>query len=943
MAPEPFNPTAALDRLEEALNKARQEREALSKSREAAAAEFAPSAPTIAVPVAYPSLSSDDLYGQPALSTPGTAGSGLGISIPAMARRLMGRWYWVALGGLLGAGLAAAYSMTLPDEYAPVARLVLEPRGLQVLPDSVAPRGLNNEATIAYSQSQVDIIRSSSVLDRVIDGEDLVNDPEFAGSDSILKRVGLDDLHFQLFGLDRMRDPGEARAEVLEEVRERLYVGRLNQSFVIELAFQSRSPAKAARVTNAIARSYLLQTAGVQNEAARSANQDLTARLAELRAKVASSEQLIEAHKKAFNLVETNGRLVDEDRLARLNEQLSNAVALTAEARSRVVLAREIDVDDVIGGGLPAALSSGTVAQLRVTYAQAKSRLDRLAVKLGERHRQRRGATAELASAETAIREELTRLVAASEREFTRAQSREKDLAEQVAKLRAATLDNNGAKAKLRELERQLDADRRVYETVLQRSRETGEQTEIARPDARIITEALPPQQKQGPQRRLIAMGGGLVGGGLAAFLILLPMFWRAGRDFATAPAKPSANAVPLAVPMLARAPETDGTGKGEPRKRRARRRRKKVDAPSIDAATARNEAAEADAETTRREATEREKALAAEREALAAERAALQKQREDAEAAFAERERQREEAEAALAAREREAAEARDAERLEAQRRLEEQAREEARKQEAKQRAAREATERAAEAEREAAFAALQAEREAAEAARIEAERQATAQAQAETRAAAEARARAEERLREREAELEALQHEATRRAEIAQRTEEEMRARVEAWQREQAELARAEREQAEREAALRKQAQRLAEEREHAERLAAERAEIERLRIAAMRPPATPLPPSTGAPFAPQHPTGAYDAVHAGYGVPPYEPRPAYPPAPVRPAQPSRSPAFPEPAVWPAADPAHGYGAPAYRAPTQPYGDHGAPAYPYPPTSPAPRTGER
>ena len=958
---KPFDAGDALDRLERALQQAREQHgvaarpapepaapepatpepstpEPSAKDRPMPAVEPAPVPPATVPPAPAAPASpgnpgspagadpADDLYGRPKVQPLPVrpAGNPTTLSVPAMARRLLSRWYWIVVGGLIGAAIAAAWSLTLPDEYTPIARLVLEPRGLQVLPDSVAPRGLNNEATIAYSQSQVDIIRSSSVLDRVIEEEGLLDDPELFDARSVLQKWGFEDLHGQLFGPNRMADPVRKRAEVLEEVRKRLYVGRLNQSFVIELGFASRSPTKAARITNAIARSYLLQTAGVQNEAARSATVDLTSRLAELRSKVASSEQLIEAHKKAFNLVETNGKLVDEERLARLNEQLANATALTAEARSRVELARQVDVDDVIGGGLPSALSSGPISQLRVAYSRAKSRDDRLGVKLGERHPQRREAAAELASAETAIREELARLVASTEREFTRAKSREKDLAASVAELRAETLDNNGAKAKLRELERRLDADRRVYETVLQRSRETGEQTQIARPDARIITEALPPKEKSGPPRRVYTMAGGLAGGALAGFLVLLPMVWRAGRDFADGPdARPetAGPVVPAAAPVAAAslpvqakavAPvpsrptepvaEPGGT---PPRKRRVRRRNKgkaakteagkpeakhgsaqpsgpkaeprvaptaetgrvsetemakAVDRAAREAADrATREAVERmtrESERLQREVREREEALSAERDALAAERAR------------AETERQAE------------------AERVALHRQMEEQAAQEKRQHEEKQREAEEAERQRAARERSERDAAERqvAEREAAERQR-EAERLHLAHEEA-----MRIRAEAEARLRESEAALHAREAQVMEQAQAAQRAELDARRRAEELERMEAERAGLARAESERLAAERAEVERLRAEQVELDRVRAEQAELDRVRAeqvraAAIFPPAAP---------GPLHPL----ADRAYPGVPYY---PSH--APAAEAWPTQASAHPAPTAWPQA----------------------------------------
>ena len=126
--------------------------------------------------------------------------------------------------------------------------------------------------------------------------------------------------------------------DIIGRMHRKLYVGRLNQSFVIEIGFISEDPYKAARIANSITRSYLDSESGAQSAAAEKASADLTGSLAALQSKVARTEERIEAHKRKFGLVETNGRLIDEESLAQLNGQLARATAATAEARSQVEL-----------------------------------------------------------------------------------------------------------------------------------------------------------------------------------------------------------------------------------------------------------------------------------------------------------------------------------------------------------------------------------------------------------------------------------------------------------------------------------------------------------------------------------------------------------------------------------------------------------------------------
>ena len=109
----------------------------------------------------------------------------------------------------------------------------------------------------------------------------------------------------------------------------------------------------------------------------------------------------------------------------------------------------------------------------------------------------------------------------------------EADLVAKVNKLKASAVEDSAAKVKLRELNRNVDANRRVYESFLLRSRETSEQEKITSKSARLISEAVPVAEKTGPNRKLMVAIGGAGGATLGAFLGLLPFFLRGLRQVA--------------------------------------------------------------------------------------------------------------------------------------------------------------------------------------------------------------------------------------------------------------------------------------------------------------------------------------------------------------------------------------------------------------------------
>ena len=464
-------------------------------------------------------------------SSQGTPPSAEGsLSFDRVMSAVFRAWLPIFICVSIGAALAAAYALSLPNKYESVAEILIEPRGLQVLNDSVAPNGLNREATLAYAESQVRIINSSSVIDPVIEELDLVNDPEFTGLDG-----GLLDL---VFG------GGSKKQTTITDAKEyfysNFYASRVNQTFTILVGISTEDALKSARIANAVARQYISEEAGAKSNIARDANESLNARLADLAAKLEASQRAVEDHRKQFDLIDADGKLVNDVQLARLNEQLALAKVQTGDARTRAEQAKQADLADALSGSLPSAVSSSAINQLRLDYNRAKSRLDRLETRLGNRHPDKIAAKAELRSARDAIAQEIKRTVRAAERDYKRATARQLDLQKQVNTLKAAASSDSPAIVKLRDLESIAAADRRVYETVLLRSRETGEQVEIKSKSARIISEATPADEKLGPNRKLMVLIGAAIGGAIGALLALIPLFISAARATVSGSRSPS-------------------------------------------------------------------------------------------------------------------------------------------------------------------------------------------------------------------------------------------------------------------------------------------------------------------------------------------------------------------------------------------------------------------
>jgi uncharacterized protein involved in exopolysaccharide biosynthesis len=441
-------------------------------------------------------------------SRPSAAGAGIGLaSIPAALWR---RKWWPVLMSILFAGLGVAYSMTLSDRYQAFSQVLIDPRELRALVNEVSPNNLNSDSTTAYIESQSRIISSTNMLRRIVDREGLARDPEYSGIGGILSR------------LFPTGSGGDRTQRMVEQLGRNLWVRRGERTFIVDIAVSASTPEKAARLSNAFAAAYLEDQANARSEVNRRVSTNLTGRLNELRDSVRVSEEKIEAYKNQKNIVGASGKLVTEEQLAAVNSQLAFARSRSSDAKAKLDQLDSVRGQQAERGALPEAVNSQTLGLLRQQLGEAQRKAVNLSTSLGPMHPEYLAAQSTLRDAQRAVADEITRIRSAARAEFDRAVGNEKTLQAQVESLKKDTLSTSRDTVQLRELERELEANRAVYQSFLQRARETGEQERVDTTNARIIATAVPPIDKSGPPKRLIVTGAAAGGFALGLLLALL-------------------------------------------------------------------------------------------------------------------------------------------------------------------------------------------------------------------------------------------------------------------------------------------------------------------------------------------------------------------------------------------------------------------------------------
>lgn len=215
---------------------------------------------------------------------------------------LRSRIWLIVLVALTTIAAGTYFTLTQPKEYLASTSLLINFNTENPFKeDGLAPQLANS-----YMATQVDIITSRSVVNRVIDS------------------LGL------------AAETAEQREEWISTLRRKLDVEAARESRLIAIHYQSPDPQFAARVANAFAEAYVAVTQSLLVEPAIRNTRWFDAQIDQMRARLATAHSRMTSYQQAEGIVALDDRLdTQTQRLNELTNQLVLAQGELYDARSR--------------------------------------------------------------------------------------------------------------------------------------------------------------------------------------------------------------------------------------------------------------------------------------------------------------------------------------------------------------------------------------------------------------------------------------------------------------------------------------------------------------------------------------------------------------------------------------------------------------------------------
>ena len=424
------------------------------------------------------------------------------------------KWGIITLPLLL-AMLAYLYSSTLTPVYRASSTLLIEPDTGNV----VGIPGIESlSASQEYLQTQFELLKSRDLAEHVVRNLDLVNHPYFDPANReeplIDWRQWTDWRHWvTVLGLEQLiilPEPEVAAPPTAEQrvtsiagaIRSATAIAPRSGTQLVDIRVEMTDRVLAADVANAIAAGYIERQLEGRLAMTEQATAWMSQRLTELKDQLDVSEQQLQAYVESENLVNMNGiTTVEASELTQINNRLVEARQAFARAENQFSqIARVTDAGWREQVTVPVVRSNELVSQFLAAEAEARTRVDELSQRYGPRHPAMIEAQDELNAAGEALRSQVEQVIASIEQDFELAQANLQSLESAFDRNRDAILEVQRKEFEFRELQRNVDTNRTLYDTFLNRLKETSATADIDDANARIVETALVPGGAFKPQ-----------------------------------------------------------------------------------------------------------------------------------------------------------------------------------------------------------------------------------------------------------------------------------------------------------------------------------------------------------------------------------------------------------------------------------------------------------
>jgi len=420
---------------------------------------------------------------------------------------------WLILGsGVATAALALAFSLSLTPTYSAEAMIQIEGfnpgfMGLDQMSAIAAPTGPTN----VYLPTQMQILESDSLIAPVAAKLGLAERKEFQG-ESFSRRMG------RQLGLVT-GPPLPADEVALRKVRSKLAVEPVVQTHLVLVRFSSTDPQLAAELPNTLASAFIAKNLELRREAGKSTSKWLDEELQEQKRLLKEAEDRLQTYARRNRLFFTGQaqESIAEDKMRQLQSELLRAEAEAASAQARFEAAVSNPAQT-----LGEVLADQSLRQKEAQLTALRQELAQTALWFKPNYPKVRELEAQIGELEATLLRERSNIVQRIENDYRASRRRADLLGDELERQTKLVSNESEVAVQYNMYKREVETNRQVYDSLLQRMKEAGVAAAIQNSNISIVDPARVPLEPSEPNVFRNVLLGWLLGLGGAVGLVFV-------------------------------------------------------------------------------------------------------------------------------------------------------------------------------------------------------------------------------------------------------------------------------------------------------------------------------------------------------------------------------------------------------------------------------------
>ncbi len=417
------------------------------------------------------------------------------------------RVWWIAAIFIPIVAMTTIWNFMATPLYQATVKILIDPKGPNVVKlEEVLERDLKPSE---FYKNQIYLLTSNSLAERVVKNLKLSAREGF-GKPQIEKEYFFSALLKFLPSLPEKN--GEIRA--INALKARLAPQFIKGGSILLLRFVSPDPILAAEIANSIAENYINLTIGMRIDASNESYSWLTQEIKKVRKELLESEQVLQKYRERFNLLSLKERQnIISQNLKEMSTSYTRAKSETTGLRILVQKIKSINGDASGLEILPGMFNNHILQELKNALAMLEREKSEMSLRYGPDHPKFIRMNAKIRSTKKKIKLKIREIADSIIVRFQVAEANEMSFGESLQKQKKEALRLDGLAIQYRTLEREAETNRKVFETLLARARETRIFEGLKSTGIRILDRAEIPSRPFRPQKIkniLISMGAAL-------------------------------------------------------------------------------------------------------------------------------------------------------------------------------------------------------------------------------------------------------------------------------------------------------------------------------------------------------------------------------------------------------------------------------------------------